>query len=336
MTKRVTIADVAQATGVSMMTVSRVVNDSGPVSEATRQRVLNAIEEMGYRPSGLARSLATRRTGTIGLVVPDIANPFFAGVAKGVEQVAYAERYNVFLGNTSEDWDRELAMLQSLEEKRVDGLILCSSRLQDERLREALRWHPNAVLVNRQAHGFGSVLMDDRAGAMMLVEHLLEGGRQRIGVLAGPLRSTSGQKRLQGYRLAMQQADRDWRESWVEYCPPSVEGGLDAAIVLLTAHPELDALLCYNDLVAVGALQAAANLGQVVPNDIAITGFDDIPLSALVTPSLTTCHVPVQDIGAQAMRHLLDRIGDCAQGCEEIILKPELVIRASTSVKGTI
>lgn len=336
MNKRVTIADVAQATGVSMMTVSRVVNESGPVREATRQRVLSAIEEMGYRPSGLARSLATRRTGTIGLVVPDIANPFFAGIAKGVEQLAYAERYNVFLGNTSEDWNRELAMLQSLEEKRVDGLILCSSRLQDERLREALYWHPNTVLVNRQFQGYGSVLMDDQAGAMMLVEHLLKGGRQCIGVLAGPLRSTSGQKRLQGYRSAMQQTDRTWRESWIEYCAPSVEGGLDAAIVLLTAHPELDALLSYNDLVAIGALQAAADLGRAVPNDIAITGFDDIPLSALISPSLTTCHVPVQDIGAQAMSLLLDRIGDCAQGCEEMVLKPELVIRSSTSAQGAI
>jgi len=333
MSKRATIADVARNAGVSMMTVSRVVNDSGPVSEATRQRVLDAIENMGYRPSGLARSLATKRTGTIGLVVPDIANPFFAGVAKGVEQVAHAERYNVFLGNTSEDWDRELAMLQSLEEKRVDGLILCSSRLQDERLRGALRWHPVTVLVNRQFQGFGSILMDDRAGAMMLVGHLLNCGRQRIGVLAGPLRSTSGQKRLHGYRSAMQMAGRTWRDGWIEHCAASVEGGLDAATALLTVHPELEAILCYNDLVAVGALQAAASLSRVVPDDLAITGFDDIPLSALVTPSLTTCHVPVQDIGSKAMRLLLDHVAGCSGGCEEIVLKPELVIRSSTMTR---
>ncbi len=336
MSKRVTIADVAQTAGVSMMTVSRVVNDSGPVSEATRQRVLVAIDDMGYRPSGLARSLATKRTGTIGLVVPDIANPFFAGVAKGVEQVAYAERYNVFLGNTSEDWDREMAILQSLEEKRVDGLILCSSRLQDERLQEALRWHPITVLVNRQFQGYGSVLMDDQAGARMLVVHLLMRGCQRIGVLAGPLRSTSGQKRLHGYRLAMQNAGRPWRDGWIKYCAPSVEGGLDAATTVLTSHPELDALLCYNDLVAVGALQAAANLGRRVPDDLAITGFDDIPLSALVTPSLTTCRVPVQDIGSHAMHLLLDHVAGCANGCEEIVLQPELVIRSSTRAQESV
>jgi LacI family transcriptional regulator len=162
---------------------------------------------------------------------------------------------------------------------------------------------------------------------------LLNRGYKRIGVLAGPLRSTSGRKRLQGYRSAMQRAGRTWLDGWIEHCTPSVKGGLDAAITLLTTHPELDALLCYNDLVAVGALQAAANLGRVVPDDIAITGYDDIPLSALVTPSLTTCHVPVQEMGSQAMRLLLDRIGGCNHGCEETMLKPELVMRSSTAAQ---
>ena len=333
MSKRVTIADVARTAGVSMMTVSRVVNDSGPVSESTRQRVLLAVDQWGYRPSGLARGLATQRTATIGLVVPDVSNPFFAGVAKGVEQIAYAEGYNVFLGNISEDPQRELAMLQSLEEKRVDGLILCSSRLRDDDLREALRWHSSVVLINRRLEDYGSVLIDDHSGATELVEHLLRCGRQRIGMLAGPLHSHSNQLRMQGYRSVLQDADREQSAGWVEHCAPSVEGGLDAAISLLTAHPELDALLCYNDLVAVGALQAAASLTRVVPDDLAITGFDDIPLSALVTPSLTTCRVPVQDLGSKAMRLLLDQVTGCAQGCAEIVFKPELVIRASAPAR---
>ncbi len=335
MSKRVTIADVARTAGVSMMTVSRVVNDSGPVSESTRQRVLLAVDELGYRPSGLARGLATQRTATIGLVVPDVANPFFASVAKGVEQIAYAEGYNVFLGNTSEDPQRELAMLHSLEEKRVDGLILCSSRLRDDELREALRWHSSVVLVNRRLENYGSVLIDDHAGAVALVEHLISSGCARIGLLAGPPQSHSSQQRILGYRAVLQDADRqqdDDREQdagWVKHCTPSVAGGLDTATTLLTAHPDLDALFCYNDLVAVGALQAAANLGRMVPDDLAITGFDDIPISALVTPSLTTCHVPTQDLGSEAMRLLLSQITGCTQGCDEIILKPQLVIRAS-------
>ena len=341
MSKRVTIADVARTAGVSMMTVSRVVNESGPVSESTRQRVLLAVDELGYRPSGLARGLATQRTATIGLVVPDVANPFFAGVAKGVEQIAYAEDYNVFLGNTSEDPQRELAMLQSLEEKRVDGLILCSSRLRDDELREAFRWHSSVVLVNRRLEDYGSVLIDDHAGAVALVEHLLAGGRERIGLLAGPPQSHSSQQRILGYRSALQDVDRqqdDDREQdagWVQHCTPSVAGGLEAATTLLTVHPELDALFCYNDLVAVGALQAATNLGRVVPGDLAVTGFDDIPIAALVRPALTTCHVPMQDLGSEAMRLLLNQISGCTQGCDEVILKPQLVIRASAPVLET-
>ena len=265
----------------------------------------------------------------------DVANPFFAGVAKGVEQIAYAEGYNVFLGNTSEDPERELAMVHSLEEKRVDGLILCSSRLRDGDLRQALRWHSAVVLVNRRLGGYGSVLIDDHAGATALVEHLLGGGRERIGLLAGPSHSHSSQQRVQGYRSALQNAGREQDDAWVQHCAPAVEGGLNAATALLTAHPRLDALLCYNDLVAVGALQAAASLGRVVPDDLAITGFDDIPISALVSPALTTCHVPVQDIGAEAMRLLLDKITGCARGCEEVILEPALVIRASSGSGAT-
>ena len=330
MNKRVTIADVARTVGVSMMTVSRVVNDSGPVSESTRQRVLLAVGELGYRPSGLARGLATQRSATIGLVVPDVANPFFAGVAKGVEQIAYAEGYNVFLGNTSEDPERELAMLHSLEEKRVDGLVLCSSRLRDDELHGALRWHSAVVLVNRRLQGYGSVLIDEQAGVKALVGHLLAGEREWIGLLAGPPNSHSSQQRVQGYRSALQDAGRKHDDAWMQHCTPAVEGGLAAATALLTAHPRLDALLCYNDLVAVGALQAAANLGRVVPDDLAITGFDDIPISALVSPPLTTCHVPVQDIGVEAMRLLLNQIAGCNQSCEEVMLEPALIIRTSS------
>ena len=138
MSERATMADVAREAGVSSMTVSRVINSKGDVSEATRERVLAAVERLDYRPSGIARGLATQRTGTLGLVVPDVANPFFADVARGVEHGAYAEGYNVYLCNTEEDPERELAVLKSLEEKRVDGLMLCSSRLPEDRLQSVL------------------------------------------------------------------------------------------------------------------------------------------------------------------------------------------------------
>ena len=333
--KRVTIEDVARAAGVSRQTVSRAINDQEEISSQTRARVLRIVEEMGYRPSGIARGLATRRTCTLGLVIPDVANPFFSDVARGAEHVAYAEGYNVFLCNTEEDPQRELAVLQSLEEKRVDGVVLCSSRLDDDELRAVVNHRFVAVLVNRrlepedEENRVGVVMLDDVAGGRMATQHLLDSGHRTVGFLAGPPASHSGRWRTEGYRAAMADVGLHYNPAWMVHCTADVDGGHQAARDLLTAHPELTALFCYNDLVAVGALQACADRGHRVPDDLAVVGFDDILLAALVTPSLTTCRVPRYDLGVQAMRLLLDQIYGCSDGCAEVVLRPELVVRAS-------
>ncbi|MGC9522363.1 MAG: LacI family DNA-binding transcriptional regulator [Anaerolineae bacterium] len=343
-TGRVTMADVAREVGVSMMTVSRVINDKGDVSDVTRERVLEAVERLGYRPSGIARSLATRHTGTLGLVVPDVANPFFAEVARGVEHVAYAEGYNVFLCNTDEDPERELDVLGSLEEKRVDGIVLCSSRLTNSDLQLVVSSHPAVVLVNRRvdgccppgsgAHGVRAVLVDDVTGGEIATQHLLARGHSAIGFLSGPQGSQSGQGRLEGYRRAMRQAGLPTQSSWIRPCAPVAEAGREVARELLSRQPELTALLCYNDLVAVGALRACVDLGRQVPDDLAVVGFDDILLAALVTPPLTTCRIPRKELGVQAVKQLFAQIRSVdVEGVpvesQEIILQPELVIRAS-------
>jgi LacI family transcriptional regulator len=329
--ERVTMADVAREAGVSSMTVSRVINNKGDVSSSTRQRVLELIDRLGYRPSGIARGLATRRTGTLGLVVPDVANPFFSDVARGVEHVAYAEGYNVFLCNTEEDPERELAVLKSLEEKRVDGLILCSSRLEEDELRTVVSRHPTTVLVNRRLDGEGvrPVLVDDEAGGRLVTSFLLESGHEAVGFLAGPPVSHSGRERTSGYRATLAEAGLAYDPALVRRCRPVVEGGQEAALSLLTTRPEISALFCYNDLVAVGALQACAELGRRVPEDVAVVGYDDIPLAALVTPALTTCRVPRYELGSQAVDLLLRQINGCSEECDEIVLAPELVVRDS-------
>jgi len=328
---RITINDVAREAGVSAMTVSRVVNNKGDVSPATRRRVQAVIERLGYRPSAIARGLATRRTGTLGLVVPDVANPFFADVVRGVEHGAYAQGYSVFLGNTEEDPERELSVLASLEEKRVDGLVLCSSRLGEEELRRVVARQRGVVLINRRLRGAGvcSVLLDDEAGGRLATEHLLRTGHRAVGLLAGPHGSHSGRLRAGGYRAALEEAGFAYRAAWVQPCLPVVEDGYVAALELLRARPELTALVCYNDLVAVGALQACAELGRAVPDDVAVVGHDDIPLAALVTPPLTTCRVPRYDLGREAVRLLLERIAGRAEGPAEVRFTAELVIRAS-------
>jgi LacI family transcriptional regulator len=325
------MADVAREAGVSLMTVSRVINDKGAVRAATRQRVLEVIDRLGFRPSGIARSLATQRTGTLGLVVPDVANPFFSDVARGVEHVAHAQAYSVFLCNTEEDPERELQVLESLEEKRVDGLILCSSRLDEGVLEAIVVRHPAAVLVNRRLEGnpVQSVLVDDEAGGWMATQHLLQAGHRAVGFLAGPPVSHSGRQRSLGYRAALDSKDLPGQASWIRHCAPTVEGGQKVAHNLLSAEPSLTALFCYNDLVAVGALQACAALGRAVPEETAIVGYDDIPLAALVTPALTTCRVPRYELGGRAVRLLLDHLRGEPETRKEIVLQPELVIRAS-------
>lgn len=331
MTKRVTMADVAREAGVSLMTVSRAVNNKSGISEATRKRVTAVAEKLGYRPSLIARSLVTHRTSTIGLVVIDNANPFFSEIARGVEHTAYTEGYSVFLCNTEEDTQRERAVLRTLEEKRVDGVVLCSSRLPDDELGSALEQHPKSVLINRSfdSRRYGTVLIDDQHGAYLATQHLIGRGHRAIGFLSGPEQSFSGQQRRVGYHAALRKAGIDPVPDWERYCLPIVESGLDAARELLAAAPEVTALFCYNDLSAVGAIKACEQFGRRVPDDMAIVGFDDIVLAALVTPALTTCRVPMYEMGRVAMRMLIERINGCTDECNCLKFQPELVIRAS-------
>jgi LacI family transcriptional regulator len=331
MSKRVTLADVAREAEVSLMTVSRAVNNKDGISEATRQRIQSIADRLGYRPSLVARSLVTDRTSTIGLVVIDNANPFFSEVARGVEHAAYDASYSVFLCNTEEDTQREQDVLRSLEEQRVAGVILCSSRLEEDALHDVLKNYPAVVLVNRilGSKEHGTVSIDDQYGAQLVIEHLLRRGHRAIGFLAGPERSYSGQQRAKGYRMTLESAGISPTPDQIRHCLPIVESGREVARELLSARPELTALFCYNDLSAVGALHACAQLGRRVPDDIAIVGFDDIPLAALVTPSLTTCHAPMYEMGQEATCLLIERINGCLEECAHISFQPELVIRES-------
>ena len=330
MPNRVTIADVARLAGVSTMTVSRVINDKGDVRASTRQRVARAIAQLEYRPSQAARSLTTRRSHTIGLLVPDITNPFFPAIVRGAEDVAWCEGYAVSLTNTVEDLVRELAAFEHFEAHRVDGLIACSARIPDSELARLLRRHPACVLLNRAspAEGLASSLeVDDAHGARLAVGHLAAGGRRRIGLLAGPGRSTSSQRRRAGYRDGLEAAGLERTADLTEDGEPSEEGGRDAMRALLERHPELDAVFAYNDVMALGALEALAEAGRRVPEDVALVGCDDVRLASLVTPALTTLRIDLYRLGRQAAELLFERIrGGPAR---RIVVEPELVVRAS-------
>lgn len=328
---RVTIADVALIAGVSTQTVSRVINNKSEISANTRQRVLDVIQQMGYRPNRVARSLVTQQTFTIGLVIPDIANPFFSELTRGTEDVAWENGYNVLLCNTVEKEEREKASLRLLEETRVDGVILCSSRMDQAELFPMLESFRSVVLVNRPAPRSvaGVVRIDDFEGGFSAVSHLLRAGRTHLAFLAGPLKSFSGCERLRGAMEAMKAQGVSICPDKLRFCPPKRQSGYDSAIELLNLYPDIDGLVCYNDLVAVGALQACAELGRDVPNDVAIIGFDDIVLSRVVCPTLSTLSISKVQMGAIAARMLLDRIqGRVDQ--DEVVMKANLTLRGST------
>ena len=329
--RRATIEDVARAAGVSRQTVSRAINGKGEISPETRRRVLTIADELGYLPSRIARSLATRSSHTIGLVVPDIANPFFAEIARGVEEEAYRMGYHVFLSNSAEDPDREWAIIRSLEEQRVAGIILCSSRLRDEQLVTLSRRYSPLVFFNRQIEesGISSLLVDDFHGAVKATRYLLERGHRKIGMLRGPERSWSGQQRLSGYRATLLEAGITPSERWIVAGFPQVDGGRSAALQLLSQSPDVTAILAYNDLVALGAVQACLQMGRSVPADCAIIGFDDIPLAALVSPALTTVRLDKNEAGRRAMRVLGRLIDQGATDAGVETLETHLIVRQS-------
>lgn len=327
---RITIADVAREAGVSTQTVSRVINDKAEITASTRESVMKVIERMGYRPSGVARSLATNKTLTVGLVVPDIANPFFPEIARGAEDVLRERGYEIFLCNTIEDPEREIAVLSALEDKRVDGVIICSSRLPDEQLFPRLRRQQEVVLVNRPAPAelASNVRVDDAFGTMQAVDHLLSAGCEVIGFLSGPTKSHSARQRADGFERALAANDRQPEPSLMVPCAPDNEAGYEAARSLLSERRDLDGLICYNDLVAVGALKACSELGLSVPGDVSIVGCDDIMVAGLISPSLTTIRVSKHELGVTAARLLLERIaGRHEDG--EVVIAPELVVRES-------
>lgn len=328
---RVTIDDVAKKAGVSNMTVSRVINNKGRISDNTKARVQSVINDLGYRPSTIARSLSTNQTLTIGFMLPDIANPFFPDVVRGAEDLAWKNGYSIILCNTDEDQRRETQTLEFFEEKRVDGLILCSPRLPDKELLPLIKKHKSAVLYNRASLGqnTSSMQIDEDYGMTQVVEHLHSLGHKNIGFLTGPSHSDAGKKRVQAFKRALEIYSIDCDPAWLIPCAPDVQDAAERSEQLLESHKNLDALVCYNDVVAMGAIQTCRKLKRKIPDDIAITGVDDVQVAKLLHPSLTTLAVSKYDIGAKAVEMLLAQLNQKLEP-QSLMLRPKLVIRGST------
>jgi LacI family transcriptional regulator len=330
-TKRVTLQDVAREAGVSPMTVSRVINNTGRISDETRKYIREVVNRMGYRPSRVARSLVTNKTFLIGLIVPDITNTFFSEIVHGVEDIAWEKGYSVLLANTSENPPREEAVLRQLQEAIVDGVIVCSSRLPDDELIELIRPYQAVVTINRPVPQrlASQVRIDpDAMPRWARAAHfLMERGRRRIAYLC--LHRSQIRGTLDEFLELFGNAGLDVKPDWYVSCIPTWESGYKHTQELLAAYPEIDGIIGGNDLLALGALRAAKELGRSVPDSLAITGADDILLAREIDPPLTTFTMPKREIGVTAAKLLFSRIeGDKAY--EEAFYREDLIVRKST------
>lgn len=321
----VTIQDVAREAGVSVSTVSRAFTAPAMVRDETLHYVLQTAERLGYRPNRAARGLITGKTGNLGVIVPDLSNPFFPTVLKGVQSRAREADYAVFLADSDENATEEIALVQAMA-KQVDGVILCSSRMSADQL-ERVVGTTSLVFINRQVADRPAVLMDVAGGMRQAIDHLAALGHRRIAYLSGPRVSWSNRERRRGLRRAARQGIEI-----VELGPfaPKFDGGPHAADLALAEG--VTAIIAYNDLMALGVMSRLADRGVSVPGEMSVVGFDDILMAGMATPPLTTVSMQNERAGRAAVDLLVNLL--TVTGAEAGDLRRELecqlIVRAST------
>ena len=333
----VTIREVAREAGVSVATVSRVLNGSGPVSETTRARIRRVASDLRYVPNGAARSLITNRTQTLGVILPDLYGEFFSEVIRGVDGAARLHQYHLLVSSSHSDRDELQAALQSMH-GRVDGLLVMSPHVDARVLQQVLPARVPAILLG-SAQGVvpvhGHVTMDNRGGARLVTRHLIAQGHRRIVHLAGPDGNADAQARQVGFLEALAEAGLEADADAVVAGDFTEAGGASAALQAVQQTQQPTALVAGNDSMAIGAILALRERGLRVPDDVAVTGFDDLPIGRYFTPALTTVHVAIDQIGARATALLVAALEHPAGGDGAADASPpetipaRLVVRAS-------
>jgi LacI family transcriptional regulator len=303
-----TLKDVAK---LAPSTVSGVLNGTTRVKPETRRRIMQAVEELNYRPNHLARSLRTQGTRTLGLVIPSITNPFYPALARGVEDTANAYGYSVLLSNTDRAPDKEQQYIETLIDKRVDGLILVDSMVPDSLIQEIAQT-PNLaiVMMNRgiDSPNVDEIWVDFRNAAIQMTEHLIEAGHHRIAFLAGPRNIWRAEERLLGYQEALSRHKLELDKSLIKYGKFDYESGYELGRELLAQGDDFTAVFASNDLMAIGCMTALQDSGIPIPHDVSVVGFDDIDLAFFVRPKLSTVYQPNYEMGTAAVRLIMERI----------------------------
>ncbi|NOH98848.1 substrate-binding domain-containing protein [Vibrio sp. 99-70-13A1] len=327
-----TMKDIARLAKVSTSTVSHVINKSRFVSDEIAERVNNAAKELNYAPSALARSLKMKRTHTIGMLVTTSTNPFFGEVVKGVERRCYEKGYNLILCNTEGDSERMKSSIDTLLQKRVDGLMLMCSTLEGEHL-DVFERYPElpVVVMDWGPMLFASDKIQDNShqGGYMATKYLIDNGHTEIGCVTGPLHRNQASLRYEGYKKAMADANLELNAQWIIESNFMCDGGFDSYQKLKSKGQLPSALFVCNDMMAMGVINAAYQDGLRIPSDLSIIGYDDIHLSKYMTPSLTTIHQPKHRLGKAAVDTLINRLETPDAYPQVVELEPTLVERNS-------
>jgi LacI family transcriptional regulator len=337
MKQKITIRDIASHADVSTATVSHVLNNTRYVSEEVRARVLQACQALGNTPNSLARSLRSGKTRTIGLVLPDSSNPFFAEIGRKIEELAFQQGYSVIICNTEGNLKKELFYVETLGQKQVDGVIFVSAGGYPESLEALQALNVPVVIADREtldktgANGLTVVLTDNYTGGQLAAQHAIELGHRRVAIISGPSNLTPSALRETGYRDAMQRAGLDIDPQWVVRGDFTCDAGYAAAKLLYGQNPRPTAIFCCNDMMAIGAIRAAFDQGLNVPADVSIIGFDDIALASYISPTLSTVHQPIEEISREITQSLFKAFEEeAAPVYKRIVIKPGFVARQSS------
>lgn len=331
-----TVEDIARAAGVSVATVSRVLNSSPKVAAPTRQRVLDALDQLGYTPNNLARNLRARALPVFGLVIPDVRNPVYTALLRGVEDVALTRGFFVLLANTDEQPARESEYLRMLLAERVAGVILVrAAGTQLEPVQALLRMGIPVVALDRPLAELEiDTVQPDRArGVWLGIEHLASHGHTSIGLLNGPVDLTTARERGDAFQAVLRALDIPYRREWDVAADFREEGGFQAARTLLSRPDRPTALLVANNLMALGTLRAAAELHVRVPDDLAIVAFDETEWAPHVSPPLTTVAHDATELGRMAAELLERRVQDPSRSAVTVLLPPRLTVRRSCATR---
>ncbi|ANF37711.1 catabolite control protein A [Bacillus velezensis] len=329
----ITIYDVAREANVSMATVSRVVNGNPNVKPTTRKKVLEAIDRLGYRPNAVARGLASKKTTTVGVIIPDISSIFYSELARGIEDIATMYKYNIILSNSDQNLEKELHLLNTMLGKQVDGIVFMGGNITDEHVEEFKR-SPVPIVLAASVEEQGetpSVAIDYEQAIYDAVKLFIDKGHRDIAFVSGPMQEPINRsKKLQGYKLALEEAAIPFNEQFVAEGDYTYDSGMEALQSLMGLDRKPTAILSATDEMALGIIHAAQDQGLSIPDDLDIIGFDNTRLSLMVRPQLSTVVQPTYDIGAVAMR-LLTKLMNKEPVEEHIVELPHRIeLRQST------